>query len=420
MPAPDLRLRCQPMTLAIGVDVGGTKIAAGVVDDAGNVIDELRSETPATDVEATELAIVELVAELRRQARHLPRRRRRGRLGRREALGRLLRAEPGLARRAPRRGAQRVLRHPGRDRERRQRRRLGRVPLRRRDRRSRTSSASRSAPASAAAWSSAARSTAVGSASRRSSATSASSRTGCACPCGNHGCWEMYASGRALVRSARAARRGRPGRAETLLSLGNGTPEGIQGVHVTAAAEDGDTVALDAFAGGRPLARPRAGRPRRRARSVLPRDRRRRVRRRRAHPRPGPRGVRVGGDRSRPPARSPSSGSPSTPATPAWSGPRTWPATRRDVTGNRASAHPRSSSACSRTTFAACAAGPAAVAAGDRVGPTRRRVRPGGAGAAAVAVARRPSWRGGPGCTSSPAGARRPATSCSARPGSTW
>ena len=49
----------------IGVDVGGTKIAAGVVDEAGNLVATARRETPATDAEAIEQAIAEAVAELR-------------------------------------------------------------------------------------------------------------------------------------------------------------------------------------------------------------------------------------------------------------------------------------------------------------------------------------------------------------------
>lgn len=54
--------------LTIGVDVGGTKIAGGVVDEQGAVVAEHRVESPATDVEAIEDAIVEVVAEL--AARH--------------------------------------------------------------------------------------------------------------------------------------------------------------------------------------------------------------------------------------------------------------------------------------------------------------------------------------------------------------
>lgn len=49
----------------IGVDVGGTKIAAGVVDAAGTLLATARRETPATDAAAIEAAIAEAVAELR-------------------------------------------------------------------------------------------------------------------------------------------------------------------------------------------------------------------------------------------------------------------------------------------------------------------------------------------------------------------
>ena len=37
------------MALAIGVDVGGTKIAGGVVDDSGKIISYTRRDTPFTD-----------------------------------------------------------------------------------------------------------------------------------------------------------------------------------------------------------------------------------------------------------------------------------------------------------------------------------------------------------------------------------
>lgn len=52
------------MSLACGIDVGGTKIAGGVVDDDGRVLEQLRVESPASDVEAIEDAIVDLVARL--------------------------------------------------------------------------------------------------------------------------------------------------------------------------------------------------------------------------------------------------------------------------------------------------------------------------------------------------------------------
>ncbi|MFN8183465.1 MAG: ROK family glucokinase [Candidatus Nanopelagicales bacterium] len=67
------------------------------------------------------------------------------------------------------------------------------------------------------------------------------------CGCGNRGCWEQYASGNALVREARYLASERRADAETLLDLGDGTPEGVQGLHVTQAAREGDPVALAAF-----------------------------------------------------------------------------------------------------------------------------------------------------------------------------
>ncbi|HET6651213.1 MAG TPA: ROK family glucokinase [Nocardioides sp.] len=54
------------MGLTVGVDVGGTKIAAGVVDEDGKILATARRESPATDSEAIEVTIAELVMELRR------------------------------------------------------------------------------------------------------------------------------------------------------------------------------------------------------------------------------------------------------------------------------------------------------------------------------------------------------------------
>ena len=52
------------MGLTVGVDVGGTKIAAGVVDQAGVIVATARRESPATDTDAIEATIAELVLEL--------------------------------------------------------------------------------------------------------------------------------------------------------------------------------------------------------------------------------------------------------------------------------------------------------------------------------------------------------------------
>jgi glucokinase len=67
------------------------------------------------------------------------------------------------------------------------------------------------------------------------------------CGCGNKGCFEQYASGNALVRAARERAAAAMGKAKALLALGNGTVEGIEGSHITEAARDGDVIALAAF-----------------------------------------------------------------------------------------------------------------------------------------------------------------------------
>ncbi len=53
------------MSLTIGLDVGGTKIAAGVVDDAGTVVQRLRLESPKADPELLGDALLEAVRTLR-------------------------------------------------------------------------------------------------------------------------------------------------------------------------------------------------------------------------------------------------------------------------------------------------------------------------------------------------------------------
>ncbi len=68
------------------------------------------------------------------------------------------------------------------------------------------------------------------------------------CGCGRRGCWEQYASGNALLREARELAAERRAEAGVLLSLGDGTPEGVVGRHVTEAARQDDPVALEAFA----------------------------------------------------------------------------------------------------------------------------------------------------------------------------
>jgi glucokinase len=67
------------------------------------------------------------------------------------------------------------------------------------------------------------------------------------CGCGRRGCFEQFASGNALVREARARAEREPEKAAILLALGDGTVEGIRGSAVMTAAQQGDPVALEAF-----------------------------------------------------------------------------------------------------------------------------------------------------------------------------
>lgn len=67
------------------------------------------------------------------------------------------------------------------------------------------------------------------------------------CGCGARGCFEQYASGNALLRHAREAISASPEVARNLLALGDGTVAGLTGKHITDAARQGDAVALAAF-----------------------------------------------------------------------------------------------------------------------------------------------------------------------------
>ena len=67
------------------------------------------------------------------------------------------------------------------------------------------------------------------------------------CGCGARGCFEQYGSGNALLRHAREAIAASPDIARNLLSRGDGTIDGLTGQAITEAARDGDAVALAAF-----------------------------------------------------------------------------------------------------------------------------------------------------------------------------
>lgn len=65
------------------------------------------------------------------------------------------------------------------------------------------------------------------------------------CGCGNRGCWEQYASGRALVRVAREMAVSSPEAARQILA--GGSVDELSGPAVTAAARDGDPAAIKCF-----------------------------------------------------------------------------------------------------------------------------------------------------------------------------
>jgi glucokinase len=65
------------------------------------------------------------------------------------------------------------------------------------------------------------------------------------CECGNRGCWEQYASGNALVREARAMMSAGSPMATDLLDLVSGDPSSLTGPMITEAARDGDATATE-------------------------------------------------------------------------------------------------------------------------------------------------------------------------------
>ena len=62
------------------------------------------------------------------------------------------------------------------------------------------------------------------------------------CPCGRRGCWERYASGSGLAMLARDAATGH--RLRNVVRHAAGDPQAVRGEHVQAAARDGDAEAL--------------------------------------------------------------------------------------------------------------------------------------------------------------------------------
>ncbi|VEI13543.1 ROK family glucokinase [Trueperella bialowiezensis] len=234
------------MTMTIGVDIGGTKIAAGLVDNNGNIVHMLRRPSPARDTTSVIATVLSLVAELQQT-------------GEATAIGvgaagfvnstrdRVIFA-PNLAWRDEPLGDQLA-------------RETGLPTIIEND-------------ANAAAWGE----FRFGAAKEYSSAAVITIGTGIGggiilggellrgatgfageighlnmvaggvpCGCGQRGCWEVYSSGGALLRAARENARTDRERSAMLLDLAGGDPENITGLMVTEAAQAGCAGALDAF-----------------------------------------------------------------------------------------------------------------------------------------------------------------------------
>ena len=71
---------------------------------------------------------------------------------------------------------------------------------------------------------------------------------GLRCECGNRGCWEQYASGNALVREARSLVSANSPIASDLLDRVEGQPSNLTGPLITEAARDGDPTARELLA----------------------------------------------------------------------------------------------------------------------------------------------------------------------------
>jgi glucokinase len=235
------------VTFTIGVDVGGTKVLAGVVDPAGKVLAETRRHTPAHDVSGTLATIIEVIREL--------------------AVGREIEAVGiGAAGWIDERRST-VLFAPNlawKD-----------EPLRDKV------AAEVGLPvvvendANVAGWAE----YRFGAAEAADSSILLTVGTGIGgavvlggmlvrgahgiaaefghtlavpgghlCGCGRRGCLEQYASGRALVREARRIATTDPGRARDLLARADSEPQRIDGPTVTSAAQAGDEAARAAFA----------------------------------------------------------------------------------------------------------------------------------------------------------------------------
>jgi glucokinase len=233
-------------TLTIGVDIGGTKVAAGVVDERGTIVATTHRDTPADDVSRIEAVIAAAVLEL--TSKHDVEAVGIGAAGFIDVQRSTVMFAPNLAWRDE--PLQASLQ-----------RRLGLPVVVEND-------------ANAAAWAE----VRFGAGRGADHVVTVTVGTGIGggivangqllrgqfgaaaeighvtvvpdgrrCGCGLQGCWEQYASGRALVREAHELVRVSPGIAGELLRLAGGRPENITGEMITQAAVAGDVAALRCF-----------------------------------------------------------------------------------------------------------------------------------------------------------------------------
>ncbi|MEN9693101.1 MAG: hypothetical protein RLZZ330_745 [Actinomycetota bacterium] len=235
------------MSLAIGVDLGGTKIAAGVVNETGQVVDQITSPTPK---DTTASVVNELAVTIKK-------------LADKHSVKDVCVAAPGFV-----------------DADRTEVLFTANLPMRNVKLKTELETITGlnvviENDANAAAWAEYKYGTAKGAKNavmltvgtglggglvlngkliRGSYGVAAEVghmnlvADGLSCGCGLSGCWEQYASGSALLRTARKLAQENRDAAEILLSFGDRTPEGVEGVHISQAAESGCPVALSAFA----------------------------------------------------------------------------------------------------------------------------------------------------------------------------
>jgi glucokinase len=234
------------MGLAIGVDLGGTKIAAGLVDDAGVIVSQNRRPTPVNSSDAVIACVVELVSELSADI----------------AVDGVCVAVPGFVDA----GRSTLKFTPN-------------LPMKNIELKSILQTALNlpvvvENDANAAAWAEARFGAARGASNSvmltvgtglgggividdrliRGAAGFAAELghmtmviDGLHCGCGLKGCWEQYCSGNALLRTARKLAAKNRNEASILLGFGDGSPEGIQGPHITSAAQADCPIAIAAF-----------------------------------------------------------------------------------------------------------------------------------------------------------------------------